>query len=363
MIDGRRWQSAGELDGALDACQLLCNRQGQPLLAHGPTGSYTEDWRVIVPLTRGRAVLPGLTFTDSSEALLSGRAPPFRLLVRAVGWDGKPLPGIRHCLSDPFVVSKGAGGGAGRASNPRQGLLHISSCLRAPLQNTYSPPTPRTTHTHTHTCPPRPSYQVATSRVKGVKLEVPLLDDHVSKIECVGVETQKKLEDIRAASEAAGVPCPSVPLNRVTTGVCGQGGEVRAGQPLPTPCPAPPHTAAVGELRALVETAEGDPHLRETLAQLLCITDKRWDAARGHVLRAVPTDVRLRAFHQAGGVGGVGLVFRAGALNALDFEHPVGGCAWSVYVWCLSRYLLPPYPPPPPSSPTHTYSQACCSGA
>ena len=150
VIDGRRWQSAGELDGALDACQLLCNRQGQPLLAHGPTGSYTEDWRVIVPLTRGRAVLPGLTFTDSSEALLSGRAPPFRLLVRAVGWDGKPLPGIRHCLSDPFVVSKGAGGGAGRASNPRQGLLHISSCLRAPLQNTYSPPTPRTTHTHTH---------------------------------------------------------------------------------------------------------------------------------------------------------------------------------------------------------------------
>jgi hypothetical protein len=41
--------------------------------------------------------------TDSSEALLSGRKPPFRLLVRAVHKDGR-TPNIRHVVSEGFVV-------------------------------------------------------------------------------------------------------------------------------------------------------------------------------------------------------------------------------------------------------------------
>ena len=61
--------------------------------------------------------------------------------------------------------------------------------------------------------------QVATARVKGAaKLEIPHLEDHVSKIECVGVQTQKKLEDIRAASAAANVPDLHLPINSVTKG-------------------------------------------------------------------------------------------------------------------------------------------------
>lgn len=68
-------------------------------------------------------------------------------------------------------------------------------------------------------CRPRPSRQVATARVKGAaKVEIPHIDDHVSKIECVGVQTQKKLEDIRAASAAANVPDLHLPINSVTKG-------------------------------------------------------------------------------------------------------------------------------------------------
>eukprot|EP00951_Prasinocladus_malaysianus_P019972 scaffold162593_cov23-Prasinocladus_malaysianus.AAC.1 len=55
----------------------------------------------------GKAQLPDLFVTDSSEALLSGRKPPFRLMVRALGADGKRLRGdvlIHHAVSEAFVV-------------------------------------------------------------------------------------------------------------------------------------------------------------------------------------------------------------------------------------------------------------------
>ena len=52
---------------------------------------------------RGSAQLPDLHVTDSSEAMLSGRKPPFRLLVRAIATDGRPIR-IRHAVSEGFVV-------------------------------------------------------------------------------------------------------------------------------------------------------------------------------------------------------------------------------------------------------------------
>jgi hypothetical protein len=52
----------------------------------------------------GRLVLPDVTVTDSSEALLSGRKPPFRLVARAKHADGRRLR-IRHAVSEPFVVA------------------------------------------------------------------------------------------------------------------------------------------------------------------------------------------------------------------------------------------------------------------
>ena len=52
---------------------------------------------------RGMAQLPDLHVSDSSEAMLSGRKPPFRLLVRAVASDGRKV-NIRHAVSEGFVV-------------------------------------------------------------------------------------------------------------------------------------------------------------------------------------------------------------------------------------------------------------------
>ena len=50
-------------------------------------------------------MLPGLLVMGSSEALLSGQRPPFRLLVRArlVG-EGVLVQHIQHAVSDNFVV-------------------------------------------------------------------------------------------------------------------------------------------------------------------------------------------------------------------------------------------------------------------
>jgi hypothetical protein len=49
-------------------------------------------------------MLPDLKVTESSEALLTGRAPPFRLMARAIWRTGEGIPGIAPVLSEPFVV-------------------------------------------------------------------------------------------------------------------------------------------------------------------------------------------------------------------------------------------------------------------
>lgn len=53
---------------------------------------------------RGRVVLPDLAVTDSSEALLSGRKPPFRLVVRAKHKRGQHIS-LRPAVSEAFVVA------------------------------------------------------------------------------------------------------------------------------------------------------------------------------------------------------------------------------------------------------------------
>ena len=63
------------------------------------------------------------------------------------------------------------------------------------------------------------AFVVATQRVKqALKSEIPHMEHHVSKLEFVGVQTQLKLQDIRAAAAAAGVVGLSVVHNCVTTG-------------------------------------------------------------------------------------------------------------------------------------------------
>jgi hypothetical protein len=69
-------------------------------------------------------VLPDVTVTDSSEALLSGRKPPFRLVARAKHADGRRLR-IRHAVSEPFVVATRRV----RASHKVSGVRRCWTCL------------------------------------------------------------------------------------------------------------------------------------------------------------------------------------------------------------------------------------------
>ena len=60
--------------------------------------------------------------------------------------------------------------------------------------------------------------QVATRRTRTAgKVEIPNVDDHVSKLEHMGKETVKKLQDIRTAAVQAGVEI-NVPDNCILKG-------------------------------------------------------------------------------------------------------------------------------------------------
>lgn len=72
-----------------------------PLLAGA---DLDRDNRVLVPMKQASELLPMLSITDSSEAMLPGRKSTFRLMICAVhAEDGTPLD-VRPLLSPAFVV-------------------------------------------------------------------------------------------------------------------------------------------------------------------------------------------------------------------------------------------------------------------
>ena len=193
--DARCAEAGAEREGDLAACALLLNNRGAPLLAFGggaaaaaaaaagagapapqpaPSvgvggASHAPDGRVLLPLGRncagGAAPLPDLHVTDSSEAMLSGRKPPFRLLVRA-------------------VVRASAAGGTGGAATAAVGGGKRGE---PPARHAVSE-----------------GFVVATRRTRTAgKVEIPNVDDHVSKLEHMGKETVKKLQ-VRRGRERGG---------------------------------------------------------------------------------------------------------------------------------------------------------------
>ena len=201
--DARCVESGAEREGDLDACALLLNNRGAPLLAFGggggggaaagagpaggaggPAGgaapsasavgvggaSHAPDGRVLLPLGRGpggAVPLPDLHVTDSSEAMLSGRKPPFRLLVRAVfkGGGGGASAGAAAAAAAAAAASTGGNGRKGNEPSP-------------PARHAVSE-----------------GFVVATRRTRTAgKVEIPNVDDHVSKLEHMGKETVKKLQ-------------------------------------------------------------------------------------------------------------------------------------------------------------------------
>eukprot|EP00884_Botryococcus_braunii_P005248 jgi/Botrbrau1/14724/Bobra.0108s0071.2 len=237
--DAKCLEAGQERDEDLDACSLLSNNKMQPLLTPGSAASHNSQSKVIVQLVRGMAQLPDLHVTDSSEAMLSGRKPPFRLLVRAIASDGRKV-NIRHAVSEGFVV--------------------------------------------------------ATRRTRTAgKVEIPNVDDHISKLEHMGKETVKKLQDIKLSAIQAGIEV-SVPVNSVNK---------------------------VGEFRKLALLAESDGHLRQKLQQVLKLSKEKWDDARDHAMRAVVADSRMRIWYADKSTLDVGLLFTC-RLGNIDLERPVG---------------------------------------
>eukprot|EP00198_Chlamydomonas_reinhardtii_P001203 XP_001690538.1 predicted protein [Chlamydomonas reinhardtii] len=151
LDSGKQYEGGTEPAEELDACTLLQNKKkSTALLVCGSGGSNDAAGYVLLNMLEGKVPLVDLHVTDSSEAILSGRKPPFRLLVRAMLPPGGPRLNIRHAVSEGFVV--------------------------------------------------------ATRRTRTAgKADIPSVDDPVSKLEHMGKETVKKLGDLATAAEQAGV--------------------------------------------------------------------------------------------------------------------------------------------------------------
>eukprot|EP00878_Enallax_costatus_P027776 GHUV01029929.1.p1 GENE.GHUV01029929.1~~GHUV01029929.1.p1 ORF type:complete len:428 (+),score=139.02 GHUV01029929.1:209-1492(+) len=146
-----------KLSELLERCSLLKNKKGQPLL-EVPKGCRADaDGRLLLQVQDGSVELPAITFTESSEALLSGRKPPFRLVARAKQTQESNLQ-IKHAVSEPFVV--------------------------------------------------------ATRRVKAnKKIDIPSAEDPVSRIEHLGGQTVKKLADLQAAAAEQEITLPPLDVD------------------------------------------------------------------------------------------------------------------------------------------------------
>lgn len=95
---------AASANADLDAAALLTNKKGRPLLSADAGDAATDEaGRVLLTAQRGRVALPpSLAVTDSSEAILAGRKPPFRLAVRT---RQAAHVGVRPAISEAFVVA------------------------------------------------------------------------------------------------------------------------------------------------------------------------------------------------------------------------------------------------------------------
>ena len=190
------------------------------------------------------------------------------------------------------------------------------------------------------------------------KAEIPHIDEPVSKIENVGVQTQNKLQDIKAAAEQIGVHGLNVVHNCINTGKSPPSSLHALHQcgPAPLPlasldadsaaaapfshCPNTPETCfawpAVGQFKELVESSETDQPLQETLKKVLNFTSNGWHKAREHAMRAVSTDNRMRAWCADDSLED-GLLFKC-YLGRVDLEAPVGKPQHSTHADC--RYVM-----------------------
>ncbi|GBF93537.1 hypothetical protein Rsub_06257 [Raphidocelis subcapitata] len=149
VLNGEKYRELCPDNMLLSTMQLrscvLAPQQKKPLLKREGGLNVTDDGRILLVPEHGHAPLSDLQCTTSSEALLAGKAPTFRLLVWAIDGNGNHLPGVTYVVSESFVV--------------------------------------------------------ATKRVKhAIKSDIPGISDHVSKLVHIGKATVDKLTDLRQAA-------------------------------------------------------------------------------------------------------------------------------------------------------------------
>ncbi|WIA18162.1 hypothetical protein OEZ85_009637 [Tetradesmus obliquus] len=150
MLNGEKYKEVCPDNTLLNNAQLrgciIQPNHKKPLLKRESAMGVAEDTRIFLTVEHGQAPLSDLQCTTSSEALLCGKAPTFRLLVWAIDRaSGTPVPNVTYVVSESFVV--------------------------------------------------------ATKRVKhAIKSDIPSIGDHISKLVHIGKATVDKLQDIRQAA-------------------------------------------------------------------------------------------------------------------------------------------------------------------
>ncbi|KAK9803940.1 hypothetical protein WJX72_006604 [[Myrmecia] bisecta] len=223
ILDGNKYNTRCRELGeqkleVLSECEVLLNQKTEPLLVATGSNNDADSPRVVLKFQGGMAVVPlrDMKVTESSESVLSGtKRPPFRLVVRAVRSNGRRL-NIRPAVSEEFVV--------------------------------------------------------VTKRTKNLKKqEIPSLDDPISKLNHIGKETVKKLNELKASADEAQLDLALPPdLHRVTK---------------------------VREFQQLARISEADGHMQQKLKQLLKLSKEKWDSACEHAKTAVQVDNRMRAWY------------------------------------------------------------------
>ena len=183
-----------------------------------------------MPITRDMKV------TESSESVLAGtKRPPFRLVCRVLGPDGARLRGVQPAVSEEFVVHISAPSmpplhyrvsvtcsvcgacrdlvdiQAARLSCLHSNVVFMEDCsgtqtrTAAPVQETA-----RTAGLDLWVS--AAMAQVVTKRTKNLKKqEIPSLDDPISKLNHIGKETVKKLNELKASADEAQLHLPIPP--------------------------------------------------------------------------------------------------------------------------------------------------------
>ncbi|CAL5224107.1 g6738 [Coccomyxa viridis] len=224
VLDGNKYttmcREAGEqcLE-ILEECRVLKNQRNDPLLVATNASNTPDNPTLVLRFPPGipSVSLRDTKVTESSESVLAGtKRPPFRLYCNAVVPPGANIH-VRPAVSEEFVV--------------------------------------------------------VTKRTKNLKKqEIPSLDDPISKLNHIGKETVKKLNELAASAAEASLHLPVPPdLHRITK---------------------------VRQFQQLARMAEADGHLQQRIKQLLKLSKEKWDAACEHAKTAVQVDNRMRAWYQ-----------------------------------------------------------------